>query len=92
MDIVNLYLQFKNDVISLITLSLSLYINFFLDEKRIALNQRIIVDSRFLHASPLNGQDLFLLVKKLVLEKLKSSLILFYFKRENKIRKKILKK
>ena len=30
--------------------------------------------------------------EKLVLEKLESSFILFYFKRENKIRKKILKK
>ena len=38
------------------------------------------------------GETLFLFMNNLVFEKLESPLILFYFKRENKIRKKTLKK
>ena len=52
----------------------------------------IIVDLHFSRVFPLNGQDSLLYGEKLVLEKLESLLILFYFKRENKTRKKPLKK
>ena len=45
------------------------------------------------HVNPHSiGETHFYLVKNLVLEKLESPLILFYFKKENKIRKKTLKK
>ena len=53
---------------------------------------REFVDSHFSRVSSLNRRDLLLLVKKLVLEKSESPLILFYFKKENQIRKKTLKK
>ena len=46
----------------------------------------------FFTCVPTQWQVSFLLMKKLVSEKLDSPLILFYFKRENKIRKKTLKK
>ena len=45
------------------------------------------------HVHPLSiGETRFLMVKKIVLEKSESPLILFYFKKENKKRKKTLKK
>ena len=50
------------------------------------------VDPIFLRVSPLNRQDLFFIGEKLVLEKLESPLILFYFKKESKTRKRTLKK
>ena len=52
----------------------------------------VVVDPHFLCASPLNRQDSLLFGEKLVLEKSEPPLILFYFKRENKTRKKTLKK
>ena len=52
----------------------------------------VVVDPHFLCASPLNRQDSLLYGENLVLEKLESPLILFYFKRESKIRKKPPKK
>ena len=50
------------------------------------------VDPYFSRASPLDQQDLLLFCEKLVSEKSESPLILFYFERENKTRKKTLKK
>ena len=51
------------------------------------------MDLSFLHAPPLNGETRFCFnSENLFLEKLESPLILFYFKRENKTRKKTLKK
>ena len=50
------------------------------------------MDPHFSFASPLNRKDSFLFGEKLILANSESPLILFYFKRENKIRKKTLKK
>ena len=50
------------------------------------------VDPYFSCASPLDQQDLLLFCEKLVSEKSESPLILFYFERKNKTRKKTLKK
>ena len=44
------------------------------------------------HMRPHSMAMLIFIGEKLVLEKLESPLILFYFKKENKIRKKTLKK
>ena len=53
-----------------------------------------IVDPHFSRVFSLNRQDLFLLVKKNSFGKVEVAtyFILFYFKRENKTRKKTLKK
>ena len=49
--------------------------------------------TRIFHVRPHSiGETRFYFGENLVLEKLESPLILFYFKRENKTRKKILKK
>ena len=48
--------------------------------------------TRIFHMHPHSMARLIFTGEKLVLEKLESSLILFYFKRENKTRKKTLKK
>ena len=46
----------------------------------------------FFTCVPTQWRDSFFISEKLVLEKLEPPLILFYLKRENKIRNKILKK
>ena len=53
---------------------------------------RVVVDPHFSHASSLVDKTHFFPGEKLVLEKSKLPLILFYFKKENKTRKKTLKK
>ena len=50
------------------------------------------MDLYFSRVSPLNGENRFFNCEKLVLEKLESPLILFYFKKKNKTRKKSLNK
>ena len=50
------------------------------------------VDPYFSRAPSLDQRDLLFICEKIVLEKSESPLILLYFKRENKTRKKTLKK
>ena len=50
------------------------------------------VDLHFSRAPSLDQRDLLFICEKIVLEKSESPLILLYFKRENKTRKKTLKK
>ena len=52
----------------------------------------ILLWIRIFHVRPHSMTRLIFIGEKLVLEKLESPFILFYFKRENKIRKKTLKK
>ena len=55
-------------------------------------NMQKILWTRIFHVHPHSSARLIFIGEKLVSEKLESPLILFYFKRENKTRKKTLKK